>query len=267
MKSRTINEAINEVFKREGKPLRVKDVFLRITEDDLYEFNTNTPEQVVRTALRRHSESSNFASSSKKKLYVTLPDGTYWLKDGKLPKEIRIPPVLKQDNNDLDDLRNRHQIYTQAFKQHLLSQLKSMGFGAFEQFCKALLIVYGFKNVKVTQVSKDGGIDGYGDLKMGLAYLKVAFQCKRFNQKTIGRPQLSQFRGDISGDFHQGIYFTTSKFTKEAKEASFKSGAVPIILIDGSEIVNIMIDKRLGVEIEQSLPLYSYDIDAVINDK
>jgi restriction system protein len=265
MKSATINDAIIEVFRKEKKPLRVKEIFLQIKEDDLYDFNTSTPEQVVRTALRRHSESASFASSSKNKLYTTLPDGTYWLIGKKIPGFPKFD-IIAPDSHNLEGLVDRHQKYTFAFKQYLLSRLKIMKYDAFERFCKELLIAYGFKNVHVTKVSKDGGLDGYGDLKMGLAYLKVAFECKRYDNKTIGRPQLNQFRGDIAGEYHHGIYFTTSKFTKEAKDVSFKPGAIPIILIDGQEIVNIMIEKKLGVEIEQLLPIYSESIDLVINN-
>jgi restriction system protein len=264
MKASTINEAINEVFRKENRALRVKEVFLRIQEDQLYDFNTTTPEQVVRTALRRHSESINFASSSKNKLYVTLADGTYWLKGKSVKEEINLKS-FKPDNHDLQTLKDRHLKYTAAFKEYLLSRLKMMKFDAFEKFCRELLIAYGFKDVYVTKRTKDGGIDGYGDLKMGLAFLKVAFECKKYEDKCVGRPQVAQFRGDISGDFHQGIFFTTSKFSKEAKEVSFKTGTIPIILIDGQEIVNIMIEKRLGVEVDDLLPIYSESLDLVIN--
>ncbi|QHT68697.1 restriction endonuclease [Rhodocytophaga rosea] len=267
MNNQTINDAIIEVFKREEKPLRVKDIFLRIIEDKLYEFNTSTPEHVVRTALRRHSDSLNFPSSSSKKLYTTLPDGTYWLKGKKLPNEKNNNKESKEDiglKSNFNELKELHNKYTHIFKQSILNQLKLLTPDAFESFCKQLLIAFGFKNVVVTPSKRDKGIDGYGELKIGLAYMKVAFQCKRWNDRTIGRPRLNQFRGDIQGSFQQGIYFTTSKFTKEAKASSFQQGAVPIILIDGLGIVDIMIEKRLGIEVEE-LPIYTNAIDLVIN--
>ena len=36
-----------------------------------------------------------------------------------------------------------------------------------------LLDVYGFSDLSVTQKSKDGGIDGFGKLKIGLAHMSV----------------------------------------------------------------------------------------------
>lgn len=265
MKSRTINEAINEVFKREGKPLRVKDVFLRIKEDNLYEFNTNTPEQVVRTALRRHSESLSFPSSSPIKLYTTLSDGTYWIKDRALPKSIPGNKVLISNNASFNELKEQHNKYLLNFKGQLLDQLKSLNSTAFEHFCRHLLIAYGFINVVVTRSTRDGGIDGYGDLKVGLSYLKVAFECKKWDKATVGKPNLSQFRGNMLANYHQGVFFTTSKFSKEAKGIAFERGVIPVTLIDGEEIVNIMIEKKVGVEMEE-LPIYKEAIDLLIDD-
>ncbi len=95
-----------------------------------------------------------------------------------------------------------------------------------EQFARRLLRAYGFIDLKVTQTSKDGGIDRYGKLRLGLAIMNVAFQCKRW-QGSVGRPEVDKFRGAIQGEFEQGVLFTTSDFTPDARDASLKKGAVP----------------------------------------
>lgn len=261
---KTINEAILEAFKREGKPLRVKEVFLRIQEDGLYNFNTSTPEHVVRTALRRHTENLNFASSHKKKLFVTLTDGRYWVK-GKATSGIS--KVEKKDEGftaSYQSLLALQKQHLEVFKQAMLNRLKNLEPSTFEIFCRQLLIAYGFKNVKVTKVAKDGGIDGFGELKIGLSFLHVAFQCKRWNSTSVGRPEIDKFRGAIQGLYQQGIYFTTSKFTKDAKSVNNQVGAVPIALFDGMNIVDVMIDKGFGVEAKE-LPLYIDALDEVFD--
>lgn len=106
--------------------------------------------------------------------------------------------------------------------------------------------VSGFVNLTVTDVGPDGGIDGYGRIKIGLASMNVAFQCKRW-QGNVGRREIQQFRGAIQGTYEQGILFTTSDFTSQATGISFQQGAVPIILMNGTGIVDIMIEKGLGV--------------------
>lgn len=265
MKKRTIVQAITEALKREGKPCRVKSIYNRIIEDDLYRFRAADPEHIVRTMLRRHSENLDFPSASNRKNFVFLNNGTFWIKGyntGAVEKRL-----VKGDNDSTSysEIRKLQQKYTQQFKQSVLRQLKALKPSEFESFCKELLKSYGFKNVKVTRAVRDGGIDGYGELKIGLAIMEVAFECKRW-QSTVGRPKVSQFRGDIQGKYQQGIYFTTSKYSKEAKEVSFQNGAVPIILIDGNAIVDIMIEKKLGVEIEE-IPIYTNALDMVLKNE
>jgi restriction system protein len=121
--------------------------------------------------------------------------------------------------------------------------------------------VYGFHDTAVTKVSSDGGIDGYGKLKVGLANLNVAFQCKRWTKGNIQRPEIDRFRGAAQGDFEQGIFFTTASFSQGAVSASIKRGAVPIILVDGESIVDLMMDKGFGVQVDTiSIPSYALDL-------
>ncbi|TCN18949.1 restriction endonuclease [Mesobacillus foraminis] len=145
--------------------------------------------------------------------------------------------------------------YEEDFKSQLLDKLHELTPRQFEEFAKKLLQVYGFVSLAVTDVGPDGGIDGYGRLKIGLATMNVAFQCKRW-QGNVGRREIQQFRGAIQGTYEQGIFFTTSDFTSQATAISFQQGAVPIILMNGTGIVDIMIEKGLGVV---KKPLYLYN--------
>lgn len=144
--------------------------------------------------------------------------------------------------------------YETSFRSNLLEKLYSLSASEFEQFSRRLLNEYGFVDVIVTQPSRDGGIDGYGKLRLGLAMLNVAFQCKRW-EGNVGKIEVDKFRGAIQGEFEQGIFFSTSDFTDDAKDASLKKGAVPIILLNGESIVNLMIEKGFGVK---RVPLYAY---------
>ena len=100
----------------------------------------------------------------------------------------------------------------------------------------------------VTRVTKDGGIDGHGRLKVGFAFFNIAFQCKRYTNSNVGRPEIDQFRGAIQGKYEQGIFFTTGGFTADANKCSFQAGAVSVVLVNGSTIVDMMIDKQFGVQ-------------------
>lgn len=264
MKRRTIAQAIIEALKREEKPARVQEVYKRIIEDDLYRFRSASPEHIVRTALRRHSENLEFPSAKKKKHFTQIRDGRYWLKN--TPSIEHLPEEKKEKiTSEFSELKFLHHKYLQSFKHSILNQLKVVDPTTFEEFCKELLKAYGFKNLKVTRATKDGGIDGFGELKIGLAAMSVAFECKRWSS-SVGRPKVSQFRGDIQGKYQQGIYFTTASFTNEAKAVSLQQGAVPVILIDGVSIVEIMIEKKLGIEVEE-LPIYTNALDMVLKNE
>lgn len=167
-------------------------------------------------------------------------------------KETMEAPELQPSDVSLVDL---YDDYEATFRAKLLDRLYQMKPTEFEQFARKLLRAYGFVEVEVTAVSGDGGIDGHGKLRLGLASMSVAFQCKRW-QANVGRPEVDKFRGSIQGEYEQGIFFATSDFTPHAREASLKKGAVPIILLNGEGIVTLMIEKGLGVS---RTPLYIYE--------
>jgi len=264
-KGATIKSAIIEVLKKENKPLRVKEIYNQILEDDLYRFKAANPEHIVRTILRRHSLNLDFPSAKKNKHFIFLKDGTFWIRGvphNKINEDTKTEILKSNKDRPLTEIVELHKKYVTQFKKDILKQLGEIDPFDFEVFCKHLLTAYGFKNMRVTSKSKDGGIDGFGELKIGLATMEVAFECKRW-ANTVGRPKVSQFRGDIQGKYQQGLFFTTSKFSKEAKETSFQPGAVPIILIDGNGVVDLMIEKEFGIE-KEDLPIYTNAIDLIL---
>jgi len=111
--------------------------------------------------------------------------------------------------------------------------------------------------VAVSRRSGDGGIDGDGDFRQGAVSIKSAFQAKRWSDSAVGRPEIDKFRGAIQGDYDHGVFITTSRFSREAAESSYKKGAISILLLDGDAIVDLMLDKGIGV-VKQ--PLYLYEI-------
>lgn len=260
----TITEAIKEAMLFRGRPLSPKEAYDTIAELGLYEFNAQSPLHIVTGSIRRHCLGLDFPSASPTKHFELKEDGKFYflsapqksVKKGK--KESELSSLVRQ-------LKSLHNQYNLAARENIIRSLKALSPRDFEHFSRKLLTAYGFVDVKVTQAGRDGGIDGHGKLKVGLAFMNVAFQCKRFTDTAVGRPKIDEFRGAIQGEFEQGIFFTTSTFVKGASEASFKRGAVPVILIDGKGIVTLMLEKQFGVQIEE-IPVYSYAIDLVLND-
>ncbi len=265
---RTIIGAISKVLRDVDKPLSVHTIFDTIIVNDYYRFKAQNPLNIVRGELRRHCQGVDFPTAAKKKYFQILNDGTYCLIEQAhlFIKEDKKKRIIEDDEKKLvATLKATHNEYVKSFKAQLLEQLKEIDPEIFEIFCKKLLKVYGFKDLKVTKPKKDGGIDGHGKLKVGISYLNVAVQCKRWKNACVGRTEIDKFRGAIQGDYEQGIFITTSRFSKEALNATTKKGAVPIILIDGIMIVDIMIEKKFGVEI-QEIPLYINALDIVLEE-
>ena len=262
MKSeRTIVDAALEVLKSAKSTMSIQEIYQEIVNRSLYVFHAQDPLSVVRVELRKHSVGIDFPTASKKKYFV------YDETNGRfraLNKKFEIVSTVNTDKTYLTQVRNLYDSYLKDFKANILVQLKRMNAYDFERFCMQLLKVYGFINVAVTQKSRDGGIDGHGKLKVGLAYMNVAFQCKRWNNTTISRKEIDAFRGAIQGEYEQGIFFTTSSFSKEAMNYSIKKGAVPVILIDGIMIVDFMIEKQFGIE-HEDLPIYVNAIDKIFS--
>lgn len=264
---KTIVQAISEAMKAEGKPMTVSEIYDAVVSSKLYSFKADQPIQVVRSQLRRHCVGLDFQSSSKAKYFVIQNGKYYLLESGKFVqhKGTNITKINKKYSRatGLVNLKNIYDQYLAELKQRILKELKNLEPKSFEIFCKNLLVVYGFDDVSITRLSKDGGIDGFGKLKLGFSHLNVAFQCKRWTKGTIGRPHINQFRGDIQGQYELGLFFTTANFSSDAENNSAKRGAVPIALFNGSAIVDIMLEKQLGVE-RDSLDIYTFNLELAI---
>jgi restriction system protein len=269
----TIIDAIKTVINLKKEPITALEAYRDILSKGLYVFHAQKPAHVVLTQIRRHCEGIDFPSAAPTKHFKLIGDNKFTtLKKAKRFKRVKI----KFKNNkkgsstnlnslvkSLKNIQSLHQLYLQQLKEKVISELRRLSPSSFELFSKELLQVYGFENAQVTSVSGDGGIDGFGRYKVGLAHLNVAFQCKRWTKNNVQRTEIDKFRGAAQGDFEQGVFFATTSFSQGAIDASVKRGAVPIVLVDADAIFNLMIEKGFGIQTE-NLPIPSYALDLAI---
>jgi restriction endonuclease Mrr len=117
---------------------------------------------------------------------------------------------------------------------------------AFEWLICALLLKLGGKNVNVTKPSGDGGIDvGATIVAGGVANIETCIQVKR--TKSVGRPIVQSIRGSLS-PHEAGLLITSGLFTKEAEEEAKDANKVPIALVDGPALTELLLDNEIGVE-------------------
>jgi len=107
--------------------------------------------------------------------------------------------------------------------------------------------------------SGDGGIDGIiKEDRLGLD--NVYIQAKRWDS-TVGRPVLQAFAGALIGKkANKGVFITTSSFSKDARD--YVNTISPnLVLIDGKELANLMIDYNVGVTDVAKYVLKKIDLD------
>lgn len=99
----------------------------------------------------------------------------------------------------------------------------------------------------MTKRSGDGGIDGYGTIRIGgLISFSVLFQSKRY-LSNIGPDTVRDIRKVMVGRADKGLIITTAGFTREARKEATRDGLPPIDLIDGELLVEKLKQLSLGV--------------------
>lgn len=108
--------------------------------------------------------------------------------------------------------------------------------------------------------SGDEGIDGIiKEDKLGLD--AVYIQAKKW-EGTVGRPEIQKFVGALHGQgAKKGIFITTSNFSKEAREYTSNRNDPKIVLIDGLQLANLMIENDIGVSKKEVYEIKELDSD------
>jgi restriction system protein len=85
-------------------------------------------------------------------------------------------------------------------------------------------------------------------------------QAKRYSNGTIGRPDVQGFVGALTGKrASRGVFITTSSFTKDAREYAETIQGFRVILVDGEELVRLMIEHKVGVTTSRTINLVEMD--------
>ncbi|AOC58199.1 MULTISPECIES: restriction endonuclease [Bacillus] len=156
-------------------------------------------------------------------------------------------PFASTHYEALNSLIKAYDEYSIHLRKYLKSLLMNMNPYNFESLVIQVLVQvneapYG----EVTKKSGDDGIDGllYRTLlKQG----EILVQIKRYLENNlVGEQDIRDFIGAWSQKHNTGAYFvTTSSYTNKAK---LKSEERWIILIDGNQLVDLMINHQIGLK-------------------
>lgn len=147
----------------------------------------------------------------------------------------------------------------------LLARLKKSSPTFFEHVVVELLVKLGYGGSradagKAIGRSGDGGIDGIiKEDRLGLDVVYI--QAKRWDNNSVGRPDVMQFAGALQAQkANKGIFITTSRFTDDARSYVSQIGS-KIVLIDGEQLTNLMIENDVGVSTVSLYPVKKIDTD------
>lgn len=209
--------------------------------------------EITKEELFQYPEFVKFSSPKKSEKHTDKQEYIISF-DHETPEEIL--------QNAYEDIRN-------SLANELLNSVKDNSYEFFENLVVDLMIALGYGGSRADagkSIGKSGdeGIDGIiNEDKLGLDVIYL--QAKKWDG-SVGRPEIQKFVGALQGKrAKKGVFITTGDFTKTAIEYT-KNIELKVILIDGKNLVNYMIDYNLGVSISSHYKIKKIDTDYFVED-
>lgn len=169
------------------------------------------------------------------------------------------PTATPEESLELAYLGLREQL-----SQELLSRILSCSPTFFEQLVVELLVKMGYGGSRKDAGERigqtgDGGIDGIiKEDRLGLDTIFI--QAKRW-QGSVGRPEIQKFVGALQGQrARKGVFITTSSYSNDAI-AYVSNIDTKVVLINGKQLSDLMIDFEIGVSVAASYTIKKIDSD------
>jgi restriction system protein len=224
-------------LKKAGLVTTPKRGLLRITPRGKEVLSSN-PSRIDNNFLRQFPEFVTWIAASSQKRETPSPKEQL-----ALPTDDSTTPA---ERIEAEFARLREELAEQV-----LERVKQCSPAFFERLVIELLLKMGYGGSRADAGraigrSGDEGIDGIiKEDKLGLDTIYI--QAKRWKDNAVGRPAIQQFAGALAGQgAHKGIFITTSTFTDDARAFIAKVNS-KIVLIDGEELANLMIEHGIGV--------------------
>lgn len=178
---------------------------------------------------------------------------------------------VENQTNETESLQTPGELLEGAYQKlredlaaELLKTVKECSPVFFERLVIDVLVKMGYGGSrkeagKAVGRSGDEGIDGIiNEDRLGLDVIYI--QAKRW-QAPVGRPEIQKFAGALQGHrANKGIFITTSSYTRDAEDYVAKINS-KIVLINGEQLSQLMIDNNVGVA-----PVTSYETKKIDSD-
>jgi restriction system protein len=182
----------------------------------------------------------------------------------KRAKQREAEPQVEKSQTPEEMIESGYQNLRASLAQELLERIKKAQPKFFEHLVVDLLVAMGYGGSRedagqAVGQSGDGGVDGIiKEDKLGLDTMYI--QAKRWDTP-VGRPRVQEFVGSLEGfRATKGVLITTSTFSEPAITYVGSIGK-KIVLIDGSELAQLLIEHDVGVTELVSYKLKRVDLD------
>tara|TARA_R110001599_G_scaffold286461_2_gene488965 strand:- start:1240 stop:2157 length:918 start_codon:yes stop_codon:yes gene_type:complete len=173
------------------------------------------------------------------------------------------------DETPDEQLAAAHLSLMESLADEVLATVRGASSAFFEKLVVDLMISMGYGGSRkeagqATQATNDDGIDGIiKEDKLGLD--TIYLQAKRW-ANTVHRPEIDKFIGALTRQrARKGVFITTSDFSVGAREAAAGLD-MKVVLIDGRELAQLMIENNLGVNVKEVFEVKQVDTDYFVED-
>jgi len=221
-------DAAADVLQRYGKgtPMHYRAITDKLLAEDLVSTRGKTPEatlyaQIITENARAEKRGRPVRFVLHGKGMVSLAE---WLEPG-------VQQEIAKHNAEAEE--------------QMLQALRDLDPSDFEQLVGELLRAMGITDVEVTAYHGDKGIDVTGAYALAdRLEVRIAVQAKR-QQATVQRPVVQALNGSLR-PHQQGLIIATSDFGKGAREEAARDDKPLIWLINGRELVKLLIANDIG---------------------
>lgn len=224
----------------------------RITQEGLKAINSGKTIDV--NFLEQYESFGKYHSQSQREEREVVPDSN---------------PVVgdKEDITPAEVLDSAYRQINDSLASELMDEVMKLSPTDFEKLVVKLLLKMGYGDGIdnagiVTPASGDGGIDGIIKEDQ-LGFSNICIQAKKWDiDATVSRPDLQKFVGALQGEkATKGLFITTASFTKGAKDYVSNLSGLTVVLIDGTQLMKLMIKHNLGVSVEHVYEVKRIDSD------
>jgi len=221
-----------------GGRARVQDLLGDIRNE---EHNADLAYQSVYMAIQL--ENQRLDELGERTLFITSREGESrgWVR-------LREASDFAQDSDERD-LENQIQEKNERVDDKIKDWLQRMDWRWFEStFLTRVLEALGFQDVRITQATRDGGVDARVTYRRGVVEARAIVSAKRWKVRTVPVEEVRMLRG-VKGDEDTVIVVTTGGFSSEAQDEAKPSQNQRIVyLIDGAKLIDICKRNQIGVK-------------------